>query len=64
MFDTFSPIFVANTKTILSYNFGASLKVDSRSDDLTVFKCLRVIFSLKKQAIQFSFSFNLYFQQK
>ena len=28
------------------------------------FKCFRVIFSLKTQTIQFSFSFNLYFQQE
>ena len=33
-------------------------------DDLTVFKCFRVIFFLKKQTIQFLFSFDLYFQQK
>ena len=33
-------------------------------NNLTVFNCFRVIFSLKKQTIQFSFSFNLYFQQK
>ena len=33
------------------------------SDCLAVFKCFRVIFSLKNQTIQFSFSFNLYFQQ-
>ena len=32
--------------------------------DLAVFKCFRVIFFLKNQTIQFSFSFNLYFQQK
>ena len=29
-----------------------------------VFKCFRVIFSLKNQTIQFSFSFNITFQQK
>ena len=34
------------------------------SDDMTVFKCFRVIFFLKKQTIQFSSSLNLYFQQK
>ena len=34
------------------------------SDDKTLLKCFRVIFSLKKQTIQFSFAFNLYFQQK
>ena len=34
------------------------------SDDLTIFKCFRVIFSLKKKTIQFPLSFNLYFQQK
>ena len=34
------------------------------SDDLRIFKCFRVIFGLKKKAIQFSLSFNLYFQQK
>ena len=34
------------------------------SDDLTIFKCFRVIFSLKKRIIQFSLSLNLYFQQK
>ena len=31
---------------------------------LKMVKCFRIIFSLKKQTIQFSFSFNLYFQQK
>ena len=36
----------------------------SGSDDLAVFKCFRVIFFLKNQTIQFSFLFNLYFQQK
>ena len=43
------------------------LKVDLSfvaSDDLTFFKCFRVIFSLKKKTIQFSLSFNHYFQQK
>ena len=34
------------------------------SDDLTFFKCFRVMFSLKKKTIQFPLSFNLYFQQK
>ena len=34
------------------------------SDDQTIFKCFRVIFSLKKKTIQYSLSFNLYFQQK
>ena len=29
-----------------------------------IFKCFRVIFSLKKKTIQFPLSFNLYFQQK
>ena len=35
-----------------------------RSDDLTIFKCFRVIFSIKKKTIQFSLLFNLYLQQK
>ena len=30
-------------------------------DDLTIFKCFRVIFSLKKKNIKFPLSFNLYF---
>ena len=34
------------------------------SDKLIIFKCFRVISSLKKKTIQFPFSFNLYFQQK
>ena len=34
------------------------------SDDLTILNCFRVIFSLKMKTIQFSLSFNLYFQQK
>ena len=34
------------------------------TDDLTIFKCFIVIFSLKKKTIQFPLSFNLYFQQK
>ena len=34
------------------------------SDYLTVFKGFRFIFSLKKQTIEFSLFFNLYFQQK
>ena len=34
------------------------------SDDLTIFQCFRVIFSLKKKTIQFPLLFNLYFQQK
>ena len=34
------------------------------SDDLTIFKCFRAIFSLKKKTIQFPLSFNLYFQRK
>ena len=34
------------------------------SDDVIIFNCFRVIFSLKKKTIQFSLSFNLYFQQK
>ena len=33
-------------------------------DDLIIFKCFGVIFSIKKKSIQFSLSFNLYFQQK
>ena len=35
-----------------------------RQDDLTIFKCFRVIFFLKKKTIKFPLSFNLYFQQK
>ena len=34
------------------------------SNDLIIFKCFRVIFSLKKKTIKFPLSFNLYFQQK
>ena len=34
------------------------------TDDLTIFKCFIVIFSLKKKTIQFPLSLNLYFQQK
>ena len=34
------------------------------SDDLTVSKCFRVIFSLEDQIIQISLSLDLYFQQK
>ena len=34
------------------------------SDDLIIFKCFSVIFSLKKKTIQFPLSINLYFQQK
>ena len=41
-----------------------TLKADSRSDDLIIFKCFTVIFSLKKKIIQFPLSFHLYFQQK
>ena len=33
-------------------------------DDLAVFKCIRVIFSLEKQTVQFPFSFNHSFHQK
>ena len=33
------------------------------SDDPIIFKCFRVIFSLKKKTFQFPLSFNLYFQQ-
>ena len=44
-----------------SYNLKGGL---SGSDDLAVVKCFRVIFFLKDQTIQFSFSFILYFQQK
>ena len=36
----------------------------SGRNDLTVFNCFRVMFSLKNQTIQFTFSFNHYFQQK
>ena len=32
--------------------------------DLTIFKCFRVIFSLKEKTIQFPYSFDLYFSQK
>ena len=32
--------------------------------DLAVFKCIRVIFSLEKQTVQFPFSFNHSFHQK
>ena len=39
-------------------------KADLGSDDLIIFKCFRVILSLKKRTIQFSLSFNLYFQRK
>ena len=45
------------TNTVLDFKVGLS-----GSDDLAVFKCFRVIFFLKNQTIQFSFSFNLYFQ--
>ena len=34
------------------------------SDDLTIFKCFRVIFSLKNKTIQFPLSFNLYLKKK
>ena len=34
------------------------------SDGLIIFKCLKVIFSLKKKTIQFPLLINLYFQQK
>ena len=34
------------------------------SDDLIIFKCFRVIFSLKRKTIQYLLSFNLYFLQK
>ena len=37
------------------------LKANSRSNDLTIFKCFRVVFSLKKKTIKFPLSFNLYF---
>ena len=33
-------------------------------DDLIIFKCFRVDFSLKKKAIQFLLSFNLYFKKE
>ena len=36
------------------------LKATLGLDDLTVSKCFRVIFTLKKQTIQFSFLFNPY----
>ena len=34
------------------------------SDDLTIFKCFKVIFSLKNKTIQFPLSFNLYLKKK
>ena len=34
------------------------------SDDLTISKCFRVIFSLKEKTIQFPTSVDLYFPQK
>ena len=36
----------------------------NKMNDLMIFKCFRVIFSLKKKTIQFPLSFSLYFQQK
>ena len=33
-------------------------------NDLIIFKCFRLIFSLKKRTRQFPLSLNLYFQQK
>ena len=45
--------------SVLVSLFLMKLRADSRSDDLTIFKCSRVIFSLKDKAIQFSLSFNL-----
>ena len=34
------------------------------SNDLTIFKCLRLIFSLKKQTAQFLLSFNLFSKEE
>ena len=34
------------------------------SDDLIIFKCFSVIFSLKKKTIQFTYLFGLYFSQQ
>ena len=33
-------------------------------NDLIIFKCFRLIFSLKKRTRQFPLSLNLYFEQK
>ena len=44
--------------------FGSNLMLALGSDDLIIFKWFRVISSLKKKAVQFPLSFNLYFEQK
>ena len=50
------------TKT--SYNKLPDLKAGSRLGWPNIFKCFRVIFSLKKKIIQFPLSFILYLQKK